>query len=341
MVHHLRRTARKKVPSILNGKGSSCLTLLETPAWTVDRHNTFEVIPSAGIQASQRESFGRRSRNKKTTAAMKKPHPIKKGIFILAPSVPRAKEPRKWNSIEIRCPTATAWPNPILEKGCPRSVGGIWSAVALCLELGIDFELEPLDCEPFYHGYGENCSDAKLTIGVWQLPLVDLNGNKMDIPFYNTKGSGILLLGNELLSKSDILNTQNRMRTPPGTVKGLASEVHLLLYTTKDAEVRAHLHVIPCRVPNFRDYFSSFRSLYGSDRTQHPSRKESPRFMGKSAMAFARKLHMYSHLPLRDMKLLCKRGRILQPVLKQALRRVIEKCSSCKSTGRPLKWKYH
>ena len=202
--------------------------------------------------------------------------------------------------------------------------------------MGIDFELEPLDCEPFYHGYGENCSDARLTIGVWRLPLDDLNRNKIDIPFYITKGSGILLLGNEVLSKSGILNTQHRMRTPPGTVKGFANEVHLPIYTTKDAEIRTHLHVIPCRVPNFGDYFSSFRSLYGSDRTNHPSRKESPRFMGRSAMAFARKLHMYSHLPLRDMKLLCQRGGILQPVLKQALAKVIDKCTSCKSTGRPL-----
>ena len=96
--------------------------------------------------------------------------------------------------------------------------------------MGIDFELEPLDCEPFYHGYGEKCSDAELRIGVRRLPLDDLNGNKIDIPFYITKGSVISLLGNELLSKSDILNTQNRMRTPPGTVKGLASEVHLPIY---------------------------------------------------------------------------------------------------------------
>ena len=127
------------------------------------------------------------------------------------------------------------------------------------------------------------------------------------------------------------------MRTPSGTVRGLVIEVHLPIYNPKDAEVRTHLHVIPCRVPKFRDYFSSFRSLYGSDRTQHPSRKESPRFMGKSAMEFVRRLYMYSHLPLRDLKLLCPWDGILQPVLKQALAKVIEKCTCCKSTRRPRK----
>ncbi len=57
-------------------------------------------------------------------------------------------------------------PNPILDTGCPRNVGGIDYADAL----GIHFDLEPLDCDPFYRGYGMKCSEAKLTIGIWKLP---------------------------------------------------------------------------------------------------------------------------------------------------------------------------
>ncbi len=53
-------------------------------------------------------------------------------------------------------------PNPILDTGCPRNVGGIDYAVAMCNALGIHFDLEPLDCDPFYHGYGMKCSEAKL-----------------------------------------------------------------------------------------------------------------------------------------------------------------------------------
>ncbi len=65
-------------------------------------------------------------------------------------------------------------PNPILDNGCPRNVGGIDYAVAMCNALGIHLDLEPLDCDPFYHGYGMKCSEDKLTIGIWKTRLADL-----------------------------------------------------------------------------------------------------------------------------------------------------------------------
>lgn len=39
--------------------------------------------------------------------------------------------------------------NSILDGGCTRRVGGIKSAAALYLLLGIEFELRNLDCDPF------------------------------------------------------------------------------------------------------------------------------------------------------------------------------------------------
>ncbi len=54
-------------------------------------------------------------------------------------------------------------PNPIIDSGCPRSVGSIDNALALCQALEIPFELKDLDCEPFHHGYGMQCTEAKLT----------------------------------------------------------------------------------------------------------------------------------------------------------------------------------
>jgi hypothetical protein len=74
-------------------------------------------------------------------------------------------------------------PNPILDGGCPKSAGGIESVISLCLALETPVELSPLDCEPFFHGYGTECSDAPLTIGIWYLSLVDLNGNLFKLPF--------------------------------------------------------------------------------------------------------------------------------------------------------------
>ncbi len=67
------------------------------------------------------------------------------------------------------------------------NVGGIDYAVTMCNALGIHFDLEPLDCDPFYHGYGMKCSEAKLTIGVWTLPLADLHGTRFELPFYPSK----------------------------------------------------------------------------------------------------------------------------------------------------------
>ena len=69
--------------------------------------------------------------------------------------------------------------NTILDIGCNRSAGGIESAIYLCLAMGLDFELETLDCAPVYHRNGENCSHAELNIGIWQLPLEDSKGNKV------------------------------------------------------------------------------------------------------------------------------------------------------------------
>ncbi len=66
-------------------------------------------------------------------------------------------------------------PSRILDTGYPRSIGGIRSALALWEALDIRFELENLDCEPFYHGYGMNCSKAKITIGVWRLLCLKAN----------------------------------------------------------------------------------------------------------------------------------------------------------------------
>ena len=106
-------------------------------------------------------------------------------------------------------------PNPILDKGCPRSVGGIESAAALAIAMGIDFVVRPLDCPPFLHGFGPKCENPLPVFGIWDLPLSDLNGIEVKIPFYLTLGDGPLLLGNKVISQSDVLGTQNLLVIPP------------------------------------------------------------------------------------------------------------------------------
>lgn len=66
--------------------------------------------------------------------------------------------------------------------------GGTESAVAHCDDLVINFELDPLDFEPFYHGYGNKCIKAQINVGIWRMPITDLKGNLVYVPFYITNG---------------------------------------------------------------------------------------------------------------------------------------------------------
>ncbi len=72
--------------------------------------------------------------------------------------------------------------------------------------LGIDFYLEALDCDPFYHGYGMKCSEAKVQIRIWKLPLADLHGTRIELTFHLVEGHGYVLIGNAIASKCQILN---------------------------------------------------------------------------------------------------------------------------------------
>ena len=74
------------------------------------------------------------------------------------------------------------------------NVGGAKNAKALCKALGIEFLLEPLDCTPFYHGYGSNCSYAKLVNGIWRLRVKAINGVEAKFPFYMVPGEGSITL---------------------------------------------------------------------------------------------------------------------------------------------------
>jgi hypothetical protein len=138
--------------------------------------------------------------------------------------------------------------NPILDNGCLKSAGGLENIVTLSLALGIPVKLAPLDCPPFYHGYGEECSNARFTIGIWNLPLCDLNGQHFQIPFYVFQGSGPLLLGNSVLHHLHVNGPENLLIISPEA--GLAqNSIFIQTYTT--SSLRTRLHVVPCR----KDYF--------------------------------------------------------------------------------------
>jgi len=173
---------------------------------------------------------------------------------------------------------------------------------------------------------------------LWKLPVVDFYGNKAEIPFYITEGDGPLLLGNEVISSSNLLGEENLLVIPKG-VQGISTTtLSLPTYTTsEDHSLRTRLHIVPCVTSHMKTFFSSARSfhstLLSNDQTKHSASRYHD---AKYARMFAVRLHTFTHLTTRDMKEICTRAKILTPVLAQALEAVFDKCTSCKSTGRPV-----
>ena len=229
-------------------------------------------------------------------------------------------------------------PNPIVDIGFPRSIAGDVSARALGKAMGVQYKLEPLDAEPFWHGYGDKCSDAKLTIGMWRLPITDVHGTQALIPFYITQGDGLLLLGNEIGHKSNILGPQNKILIPKGVRDLSDKDLTLMTFdepiSSDESEgVRTYLFVVPSKMNTFKSWFSMHTSFAGTQQSSHPlgDLTKEP-----TAAKFAKNLHMYSHLCPDDMKTLCKTAGVLTGVLSKALDESFARCTSCQSRGRPL-----
>ena len=153
-------------------------------------------------------------------------------------------------------------PNPILDTGCPKSVGGMQYAVQICNSLQIPFQLESLDCTPFYHGYGMHCSESQLFIGKWRLPMTDLRGNEFHLPFYIVRGNGYLLIGNNIAKKSKIHNSQNLIIIPANT-ENLSNE-ELILSTYHSEGNRTRLLVLPPNFSSISSFFNSVQSFKSS-----------------------------------------------------------------------------
>lgn len=211
--------------------------------------------------------------------------------------------------------------NPIIDGGCSRSVGGIESAKALFYALGVQFELCELDCQPFLQGYGRSCSDAEVTIRVWNLPITDLHRNSVHILFYITNGDGFLLFGNEIIHQAYNLGPKNTPVIRPNVREVSEKEstfaTHNEWPTESDREVvRTYLLVVPTKTSTFKTYFSSLHSLTAI-------RKEAIMFNqelsdGNVARRFANKLHTFTHFHFDGMVRICQRGRVLNQISRQA-----------------------
>ena len=201
-------------------------------------------------------------------------------------------------------------PNPLLDIGCPRSVTDRESAAILCESMDIQLQLQKLDCEPFYHCFGNNCVEGNLVSAKWVLPLKDLNGTSCEIPFYVVKGNGPMLVGNNILADSNLSGQDNLLVIPPQV--GTISSVELLFPIFKTYQDASHsrtfLHVVPSQLRSLSTFFSSIQSFTSSLRTRDFTK-------GKQAEAFPIRFQMYTHFHPNDMDIICKRAGILTPIL--------------------------
>lgn len=174
-------------------------------------------------------------------------------------------------------------PNPIINVGCPRSTGGLTFAVALCQAIEIEFEPLPLDCDPVLYGYCKKCSGSQIKIGIWKLPVTDVNGINANISFYIARGDGFLLLGNEIPHKFYQVGPEGLLKIPSGVLGMSDQELQLRKYfePTSDADPetgRTYRLVVPSKFPSFNSFFSMSTSLMThreknlriiSNRTEH------------------------------------------------------------------------
>ena len=88
-------------------------------------------------------------------------------------------------------------PNPILDEGAPTSTGGIENATILCDILGIPLSLEP-PWERYYHGWGQDCLNAKMTVCSWTMTVQDTRSKPTSFTFDLVEGNAPLILGMDI-----------------------------------------------------------------------------------------------------------------------------------------------
>ena len=196
------------------------------------------------------------------------------------------------------------------------------------MAMGIKSVLEPLETEPFYHGYGPQCKEKKVTVATWNLPLTDLLGQKAAIRFHMGKGDDPLLLGNNFISASTLVGAENLLVIPKNVVAPV--KISLPTYTTGESNcLRIMLHFVPAQS-------IQLKRLLSSSAVQSPVKRSpasSQRKQAKAARVLSVKLHTFTHLTAKDMKMICSRSGVLNPILSQALELVVQNCTSCKRSG--------
>ncbi len=151
--------------------------------------------------------------------------------------------------------------------------------------------------------------------------MTDLHGLLVFIPFYVTHVNGVLLVGNNVLHKSDALGSENILVIPPKSTPISGALIVLPIYSSP--ELRTYLQVVPSQKSSFKAYLSSMKDAINPSlvlRAQRAGAVQSgplgPPASGVSARKFATQLHLYTHLSAPDIQIICERAGVLTPVLK-------------------------
>ncbi len=94
-----------------------------------------------------------------------------------------------------------------------------------------------------------------------------------------------------------------------------------------------HLFAIPSQRLGVKSFFSPPRSLFEIPKLPLNAAEFNE---GRYCKWFAFNSHSFTHCQLSNMLHLCRKANVMAPPLRQPLKVALEKCTTCKTTGRPL-----
>ena len=149
------------------------------------------------------------------------------------------------------------------------------------------------------------CSEDRLMVAIWWLPLTDLLGNPFTISFYIVDGNGYLPVGNDVLRYAHLLNDKHliiisRDKNSPNT----ENLVYLSSYHSLDN--RRHLFVVPALKCSMNSFLASVRSLYAMPDIPIDSSRFNE---GRYSKWFAFELHSSTHYELPGMLYFCRKAK--------------------------------
>jgi len=182
--------------------------------------------------------------------------------------------------------------------------------------LGILLELEP-PREKYYHGWGEKCLGAKLTICSWTLTFPDITGRPTSFTFDLVSGESPLILGQEVRQYCNTFNLSEQkyicMQRPTDK-----QERYVFTYLVPtDSRLRIDLAPHPLSVKS---------TLLGN---VHTTAKRTP-------LAFCKRVHRYTHATPEQMRTLCKDANMLDEALLKAIDTVFKACEVCAKNGKAI-----